>query len=93
MTTHIGIPHYTHDCKRCQFLGQTIGGGRITDLYFCDRPGDHDRKRSPTLIARYGNDGPDYYSIDANYAHATGHAELFAAAHLWRQWEEAYHGD
>ena len=77
-----GTPTWTHDCERCHFLGHTIGGGRRTDLYVCDRPGSN---LPPTLIARFGDEGSHYYSTDANYAHATGHAELFAAAWLWRQ--------
>jgi hypothetical protein len=88
VTHHRGTPTWRHDCTRCRFLGQTIGGGKLHDLYACDRPGDIDQKRSPSLIARYGNNGSEYYSIDANYAHATGHAELFAAAWLWRVSEE-----
>lgn len=80
---HEGTPRWQHDCKRCRFLGQTIGGGRLHDLYVHER----DDNRSPTVIARYGDDRHDYYAIDVNYAHTTGHSELFAAAHLWRQSE------
>jgi hypothetical protein len=85
---HVGAPKFNHDCKRCRFLGQTIGGGKLHDLYVCERIGSDDREMSPSLIARYGDEGREYYSIDANYAHATGHAELFAAAWLWRVSEE-----
>ena len=84
---HKGTPKWRHDCERCRFLGQTIGGGRLTDLYVCDRPGDIDKRLSPSLIARYGDEGSHYYSIDANYAHATGHSELFAAAKLYHDSE------
>jgi hypothetical protein len=83
---HQGSPKWRHDCDRCHFLGQTIGGGKPVDLYVHEK--DADGRRSPTLIARYGDEGHEYYSIDANYAHATGHSELFAAAWLWRQTEE-----
>ena len=86
--THIGTAQYRHDCERCRFLGQTIGGGKLHDLYVCERIGSDGHERSPSLIARYGDRGAEYYSIDANYAHATGHAELFAAAWLWRVSEE-----
>jgi hypothetical protein len=84
LTMHKGTPKWRHDCDRCRFLGQTIGGGRLTDLYVCDTRGPDS---SPSVIARFSDDGPDYYSIDANYAHANGHSELFAAAYLWRREE------
>lgn len=77
-------PKYAHNCEKCRFLGQTIGGQKIHDLYVCDTLGPD---RSPTLIARYGDEGGEYLSVDANYAHANGHAELFAAADLWRKQE------
>jgi len=44
-------PLFTHDCDSCQFLGTHKG---LHDLYYC--PGE------PTVVARYGNDGPDYKS-------------------------------
>lgn len=44
-------PFFTHDCERCQFLGSF----QNHDLYFC--PGSF-----PTVIARFGSDGPDYVS-------------------------------
>ncbi len=45
-------PRFAHDCENCVFLGSH---GQH-DLYFC-RGGVH-----PTVIARFGNDGPDYMS-------------------------------
>jgi hypothetical protein len=74
-------PPWQHDCDRCRYLGQTIGGGRIVDLYV------HDESDPPTLIARFGSNGPDYLSTPAGYARASGHSELLAAAHLWRELE------
>lgn len=84
MNKHLGAPKWKHDCDKCRFLGQTIGGRHISDLYVCDTSGPD---MSPTLIARYGDDGPEYLSMDSNYAHANGHSELFVAAHLWRKSE------
>jgi len=46
-------PRFEHDCRCCTYLGQ-FGAH---DLYSCNRHG-----RIDTLIARYGNDGPDYVS-------------------------------
>ena len=85
MNKHIGAPRYKHDCTRCRFLGHTIGGMRIHDLYVCDTLGPD---RSPTVIARYGNDGPEYLSTNVNWANADGHSELFVAAYLWRMLED-----
>lgn len=51
---------YRHDCDRCDFLG-TWGlfthEPQVFDLYVCARDGKID-----TIIARFGNDGPEYSS-------------------------------
>jgi hypothetical protein len=80
MTIKMDEPEFTHDCTKCKFLGRTIGGGRMADLYYCEST------LSPamdTLIARYGNDGPEYYSTHPSVARPNGHAELWAARTLW----------
>lgn len=46
------VMRYQHDCNHCVPLGQY----QENDLYYCDQHG------MPTVIARYGNDGPDYTS-------------------------------
>lgn len=69
-------PKFQHDCARCIFLGQTIGGGRLFDCYACEGA-------VVTMVARYGDDGPEYYSTVR--ARPTGHAELFAAAAMWAE--------
>ena len=46
-------PLYTHDCTRCVYLDKY----KETDLYWCDQGGN-----MPTLINRYGNNGPEYES-------------------------------
>jgi hypothetical protein len=43
-------PIFRHDCEACSFLGHY----EEHDLYYC--PGE------PTVIARYGSEGPDYKS-------------------------------
>ena len=48
---------FTHDCKRCVFLGHYLTASDRYDLYYC---GNNDRL--PTFVARYGNDGPEYTS-------------------------------
>ena len=68
---------YTHDCTACTFLGQTIGGGHITDLYA------HQNKDHVTLIARYGDEGHEYLSTWLQYARPSGHSELWAARELY----------
>lgn len=47
-------PRFKHDCDKCIYLGESQG---FYDLYYC--PTHHD------LIARYGDDGPEYMSISA----------------------------
>lgn len=48
-----GSPRYAHDCDKCNFLETSDE----FDLYFCPQGGHR-----PTVIARYGDDGPDYKS-------------------------------
>lgn len=69
------MPTWKHDCIKCKFLGQTIGGGKIFDLYV----------HGDTVLARFSNTGEDYYSILATLAHPNGHAELWAAASILKQ--------
>jgi len=45
-------PKWAHDCDKCTFLGNVSEH----DLYFCEA------SWRPTVIARYGDDGPDYKS-------------------------------
>ena len=67
------VPRFTHDCENCTFLAHVVGH----DLYYCTQMGGSALVRSsretgyewraskrglPTVIARYGNDGPDYMS-------------------------------
>ena len=49
-------PQFKHDCDDCAFLGRSKDGTH--DLYFHDS--DCECKR--TIIARYGNNGPEYKS-------------------------------
>ena len=45
-------PRYEHDCSNCTYLGQY----EEYDLYYCEQMG------WPTVICRYGSDGPEYNS-------------------------------
>lgn len=65
-------PTHEHDCTSCTYLGQTIGRGKLVDLYQCGN----------TILARYGNEPEDYASTSYGMAHPEGHAELFAAQAL-----------
>ena len=49
-------PRYIHDCDGCEFVGQD---GEY-DMYRCHVHG--------SLIARYGDDGPDYSSMQPDLA-------------------------
>jgi hypothetical protein len=53
---HTQAPRFTHDCQHCVFLGSYDDEGRVADLYV------HTSGSMPTVIARYGSDGPDYCS-------------------------------
>jgi hypothetical protein len=47
------MPLFTHDSACCTFLGND----EEHDFYFCNK-----QVGGETVIARYGNDGPDYIS-------------------------------
>lgn len=66
------LNNYQHDCKQCRYLGLTLGNGHLFDLYI----------HGTTLIARYGEEGSQYYSTDISIARPDGHAELFVAKFL-----------
>jgi hypothetical protein len=56
-------PRFTHDCKKCVYLGQH---GPF-DLYACGKPLPLDHESCAdftlaTVIARHGSDGPEYAS-------------------------------
>ena len=60
-------PLFTHDCDKCCFLGQYVMTAEKKwkypytryDLYFCEQGVDN---LLPTVLARYGHDGPEYTS-------------------------------
>lgn len=51
------MPKFTHDCDKCQFLGTEHGH----DLYIC--ASRMIKGLGPSIIARFGNDGPQYASV------------------------------
>ncbi|MHA2427575.1 MAG: hypothetical protein ACXADB_06095 [Candidatus Hermodarchaeia archaeon] len=53
-------PKFEHNCTGCKFLGHYLG----YDVYICS-PNDPQSKASglgTSILARFGNDGPDYAS-------------------------------
>lgn len=59
-------PKFQHDCKACYFIRNVNG----YDVYTCNG----------SIIARYGNDGPDYVSMPV---------EMFVR--MWKE-NETIHG-
>ena len=47
-------PMFTHDCKRCVFLGHYHTATDRYDLYYCTEYG------TPTVLARYGSGESEY---------------------------------
>ena len=47
-------PRFRHDCEDCVFIGHYEGH----DIYRCPQEG----LPWPTIVARYGDDGPEYTS-------------------------------
>jgi len=56
----MAAPHFAHDCGECLFLDTIIAGGDLRipsgDAYVCPQMG------YPTIVVRYGNEGPEYVS-------------------------------
>lgn len=46
-------PIYTHDCPKCKYLGSMFIGHHTADWYKC----------TDTVVARHGDDGPEYWSM------------------------------
>jgi len=70
-------PRYEHDCHACTFLGRRVDLHRgEVDLYHC-----YQLEELPTVIARYGDNGPDYTSgrniPDPSLAEARVRAKAF----------------
>ncbi len=57
-------PRFTHDCHVCIFLGhyavRWTNGKQDHDVYIC--PIGDDTPLGPSILFRYGSDGPDYQS-------------------------------
>ena len=57
------VPQYEHDCDRCKFLGLYYDTPKKRyDLYICIYG------NNATIIARFSNDGSDYWSADLSIA-------------------------
>lgn len=70
---------YEHDCTDCVFLGRFAEH----DLYWCSQGGF-----MPTIIARYGDDGPEYAST--GYGLPLGGAVIYAEPDGYRvSWPDA----
>ena len=49
---------WIHDCGNCKYKGSMFHGSDKLDWYTCD----------DTVVARYGDDGPDYWSMPISMA-------------------------
>lgn len=65
-------PVYTHDCSHCTFLGSIVSEDTTYDLYH------HSSSFEETVIARFGNDGPEYAS-GAGFSYSGNSPELTIA--------------
>ena len=52
-------PMFTHDCKRCRYLGTIHFDSEWGDLYACDNSRERNHH---SLIFRFGDEGRDYTS-------------------------------
>ncbi len=54
-------PKWRHDCAKCRFLGGMFLPTGQADWYVCESDIEH------TILARFSDDGPDYWSRDPRY--------------------------
>lgn len=59
-------PKWKHDCPKCEYLGSMVVTGNMLDWYTC---GVDFQK---TVIARHGDDGPEYWSMPVNIMRSVG---------------------
>ena len=52
--------HWAHDCKGCFFLGAYYDDNKPIDVYVCT---NGKKRGNVCILLRYGNDGPDYWSM------------------------------
>lgn len=64
------IPHYTHDCDDCKFLGRFMD----FDLYFCAQP--HSGGRHIVLARDSNGGGGSYYTIYTRPEFYTGKLKI-----------------
>ncbi len=75
-------PFYTHDCEQCQFLGTVLNDKQNpVDLYVHVNCGTY----GPTILARHGNNGPEYTCAPIGAIGLTGCKELEIAAMMVRK--------
>lgn len=55
-------PMFVHDCDCCKHLGTVLVAGEYYDLY-----AHPNGSLGPTLMARWGDNGPDYTSSLVQY--------------------------
>jgi hypothetical protein len=81
MNLELYEPKFHHDCDKCEFLGGYKEGDERADVYICPSC------LGMSVIARLGDDGPDYYSSDIRLmlAHETGCFGGRAALHFVRE--------
>lgn len=72
-------PRFEHDCDKCVHLGPF----QMYDLYLCPK-----QALGPSVIARYGSEGPDYTSSPVKLV-PTGFLGVSGATHELRPLVEA----
>lgn len=75
-------PFFTHDCDKCKHLGSVHIKDTAYDLYVCSKG-----ILAETLIARWSDEGQDYYSTP------TGSVDPVYSAAALRMAYIAYHGE
>lgn len=78
------IPLYLHDCDACTYLGRHEQDGGKFDLYTCTVHTITPR----TVVARYGDEGPDYISMPAGPLRGMVDVSLYAPLkEALRRWD------
>ena len=63
-------PKWKHDCNKCEYLGSMVVTGNMLDWYTCGTG------FNKTVIARRGDDGPEYWSMPVDVMRSGNYLSL-----------------
>lgn len=75
-------PNWKHDCDKCELVAITNIGGEKLDWYVHDYADETFSGAWESLVVRYGDDGPEYYSAVRHHPRLGRIAEAIYVEHM-----------